>query len=260
MSVRRILICHFDAGCEAAGDLRSVGYRVDEVRVDDLKSVHVGDHDVYIFTFKQEDQLSSLLKMTEKLKAAQLQTPMILVSIQKPPIEFFEHQKKKFKADAYVTLAGRSSAEILDFVENMIGLPEPMMPNDPEFRGMDSKDQNQYESKVRELEDELQQLRQEASSLDRALETQRNFYKPKLKALFEGQKLQVQSETEQLKFKLSEIEARLLEREARVKELEQSQANYDQKLKRAEASHRKAQESLRSFYQRKLSDGKKSKS
>jgi chromosome segregation ATPase len=259
MSTRRILICDFDSGGELAGDLRCVGYSVDEVKVDDLRSVHVGDHDLYVFTFRQEAQLPSLLKMTEKLKAAQLKTPMVLVSIEKAPTDFLKHSETKYRADAYLEMKENSSAEILDLAENFLGLSEVQLSNPYASRKTNDEDAKLYQAKVQELEGELNQLRQEASSLDKALETQRNFYKPKLKALFEGQKLQVQSETEQLKFKLSEVEAKLLEREARIKELEQSQANQDQKLKRIESSHRKAQESLRSFYQRKLAENQKTR-
>jgi chromosome segregation ATPase len=96
----------------------------------------------------------------------------------------------------------------------------------------------ELEKRIESLE---QDRNQDKESIDKALEAQRNFYKPKLKALLEDQKIQVQTETEKLKFDLSEVQAKLMDREMKLRKLEVQVQE-----------HEKSQAKLREFYMQKL--------
>lgn len=255
----RVLFCDFDGEFEYSDAIREIGFLVDQIRPESLRSVTVGEHAVYVFGFTRLDTTSKVLKIAEKLKAAELLTPIILCCRAQAAPNFLNHQSHSYAADVYIA-SEQSTSPLLDALEELLGLP-PLAANQVNLSNGQSEQNNEeletYRQKVRELESELSELKEEASSLDKALEAQRNFYKPKLKAALEGQKLQVQSETERLKVRLSEIEAKLLEREARIKELEQSKRNESKKIQALSQSHKKAQESLRSFYQQKIRDMKK---
>lgn len=252
----RVLFCDFDGEFEMADALSEVGYLVDQIRPESLRSVTVGEHAVYLFAFGKPETTAKVLKITEKLKLAELLTPILLFCRGVASPEFLNHQSQRLAAEAYIANSN-SEAELLDRLEELLGLPR--LPNlDWGYSNKDfEKEAESYRQRIALLESELLQLRESASSLDKALEAQRNYYKPKLKAMLEGQKLQVQSEIERLRVNLSEVEAKLLDREARIKELEQAQQNQQRKLQVLSASHKKAQDSLRSFYQKKLRDQKK---
>lgn len=235
--------------------LSSLGYAVDQIRPDGLRGVTVGEHSVYIFSFEKPENTAKILKICDKLKSAELLTPIVLMARGNTRPEFLNHKSSEHAADAYIVNCS-SEAKLLDVLDDLVGLPSSPLIGKPIFAQDDSAELNRkiekYESRVSELEEQLETHKGQATSIDKALEAQRNYYQPKLKAMLEGEKLRVQTETEQLKCKLSEVEAKLLEREAKIKELEQAQGNQDGKLKQVQESHQKAQESLRSFYQQKI--------
>lgn len=257
----RILFCDYDGDFEYADVLSSLSYVVDQIRPESLRAVNVGDHALYLFSFESREKTHEVLEVCEKLKAAELYTPIVLLCRSEPAPEFLEHQRKShLKADAYLAHL-RSEAQILDCLDEFLGIPKPFFLRHPvEPKAEETKTEvlkkdeavEVLQKQVASLEAELLQVREEAVALDKALEAQRNFYKPKLKAMLEGQKLKVQSETESLKVRVAEVEAKLLDREARIKELEQSRKNYKKELRALNESHQRAQEKLRDFYQSKI--------
>lgn len=251
----RLLFCDYDGEFLYADVLSSLGYAVDQIRPDGLRGVTVGEHSVYIFSFEKPENTAKILKICDKLKSAELLTPIVLMARGNTRPEFLNHKSSEHAADAYIVNCS-SEAKLLDVLDDLVGLPSSPLIGKPIFAQDDSAELNRkiekYESRVSELEEQLETHKGQATSIDKALEAQRNYYQPKLKAMLEGEKLRVQTETEQLKCKLSEVEAKLLEREAKIKELEQAQGNQDGKLKQVQESHQKAQESLRSFYQQKI--------
>ncbi|PIR21757.1 MAG: hypothetical protein COV44_11535 [Deltaproteobacteria bacterium CG11_big_fil_rev_8_21_14_0_20_45_16] len=252
----RLLFCDYDGEFRFADVLSRLGFLVDQIRPEGLRSISVGEHSLYIFSFEESKNSQKALKTCEKLKSAQFLTPIVLVNRNKPTPDFINHKHEEKRADAYVFNC-ESESPLLDVVDGILGTPLPpeMKLSTGSFRSPDpeflEKIKN-YEDQVSSLNKELEDLRQASSVMDKALEAQRNFYKPKLKALLDGQKVQLQTETERLKFKLSEIEAKLLDREARIKELEQVKNNNERKIDKIVASHQKAQQNLRVFYQEKI--------
>lgn len=252
----RILFCDFDGEFECADDLTRLGYLVDQIRPDDLRSVAVGDHCLYVFSFGKIETTPEVLRICRKLKSARLPTPIALLSrAEDVSEEFTEHRSSSHAADDYVH--GASLLEnLLDCLDRFTKSPFPLS-----LRGSsqvapriqnEEDDHRDYEAEINQLQKELTELRESSQQMDKVLEAQRNFYKPKLKALLEGQKMQSNSEVDQLLVKLSEVEAKLLEREARVHELEQFKKKQKDKVQRLLSSHQKAQQSLRHFYQEKL--------
>jgi len=253
-----ILFCDFDGDFKFAATLSKIGYSVDQIRPDSLRQVSVGDHKAYIFAFESENSMKKAMKTTEKLKAAELKTPIILLNYGKPDAEFIHHQSSPYRADAYV--ANVTETRILDVLDSYVGCPVPpalksslqLLAEDKELR----QNAESLRKQVDELEGELQIARSKpgvsSESLDKALEAQRNYYKPKLQALLKGQKIQIQTETERLKVALSEVEAKLLDREMRIKELEGIKEKTRIKIEELTNSHEKAQQKLREFYQNKL--------
>jgi len=250
----RVLFCDYDGDFEFADVLTQLGFVVDQIRPEGLRGVTVGEHSVYIFSFEKQENIKKALSTCEKLKSAELFTPIIMMSRGSTPSEFMNHQESSKAADAYVSNS-TSPGRLLDSLDEIIGAPFPYRLKVSSVQVSDAKEQEEiqeYTKKISQLEKEMEELREAASSYDKALEAQRQYYTPKLKALLEGQKLKVQSETERLKVRLSEVEAKLLEREARIKELEQLKRNQKKKMQSLVESHQKAQQSLRSFYQNKI--------
>lgn len=254
----RILFCDFDGEFELAEDLTRLGYLVDQIRPDGLRSVAVGDHCLYVFSFGKIETTPEVLRICRKLKSARLPTPIALLSrADTVSEEFTEHRSSSHAADDYIH--GASLLEgLLDCIDRFTKSPFPLS-----LRGSsqvapsiqkaeEDHDGRDYEEEIKQLQKELTELRESSQQMDKVLEAQRNFYKPKLKALLEGQKMQSNSEVDQLLVKLSEVEAKLLEREARVHELEQFKKKQKDKVQRLLSSHQKAQQSLRHFYQEKL--------
>ncbi|TVQ79753.1 MAG: hypothetical protein EA369_04140 [Bradymonadales bacterium] len=249
MDSSRILFCDYDGEFEFADKLTRVGYLVDQIRPEALRSVTVGEHAVFILSFVEEESCKKALRVCEKLKEAELNTPLVLVYRSGQDPSFLNHQSEKKAADAYL-LNPVSEAPLLDSLAERIGLP-PARFLAKEKKILIERDE-ESEEKIKALEEELHRLRGEATSLDKALEAQRNFYKPRLKALLEGQKAEKQTEAEKMQVRLSELEAKLMDREARLKELEQSRKSSQMKIEKLMAAHQQAQASLRQFYQNKI--------
>jgi len=250
VDLARILFCDYDGEFEYSDVLSRLGYLVDQIRPDSLRAVTVGEHQLYLLSFGELESCKKALRVCEKLKQAELQTPIMLVYRSGSDPSFLNHQSSPQAADAYI-LNPSSEAAILDAIEDQIGLPPLRFVRDPSQLESEQKLQS-YEQKIQALEAEMLELKGAATSLDKALEAQRNFYKPRLKALLEGQKSEGQTETEKLRIRLSEVEAKLLDREAKCKELEQNRATSEMKIEKIMSSHQKAQESLRQFYQEKI--------
>jgi hypothetical protein len=249
VELQRVLFCDYDGEFQYADSLSQVGYLVDQIRPDALRSIMVGEHLAYILSFESDDSCKKALRVCEKLKMAELKTPIFLVYRSGQDPNFLNHRGSEHSADGYL-LNPQSESPLLDVLADRVGLT-PL----PFFGASDSEIKAKiadYELKIEELEKELLSLKGAATSLDKALEAQRNFYKPRLKALLEGQKAGSQTESEQLRVRLSEVEAKLLEREAKLKELEQSKKSNEMKIQKILESHQKAQQSLRQFYQEKI--------
>lgn len=240
----RILFVDYDGDFKAAQTLSSVGFVVDQIRPDALRQVGIGDHDVFVFSFGEEKNLKSALDTCEKLKSADLKTPIVLICEGSGGPEFLNHQKSENPAEAYISKTNSMSA-ILDALDRLVGVPIP-----PSLRSViHSPDEEEhiqrYLNKIRELKQTINDLQSTADNKDKALEAQRNYFKPKLKAILEGQKIQIQTETETLKYELSEMEARLIDRNSKLKELEKKAGALEEK-------HKAAQQTQRDFYQQKI--------
>jgi len=247
----RILFCDYDGEFQFSEELSRVGYAIDQIRPDALRQVGVGDHQLFLFSFESKDSLSKVLKTCEKLKFAELSTPIALLARQPMGPDFLNHQKAKYAADAYISNPA-TEAGILDILDPLIGCPiPPHLKSARLYSSDDPEDQRALESlkqQIAKLEEELQQAKgmsQEAREKEEAL-------KPKLKALLEGQKLQFQTESERLRVQLSEVEAKLLDREAKIKELEATQERVKKQFSDIVSQHEKAQQTLRDFYMNKL--------
>ncbi len=231
----RILFCDYDGDFAFAEDLSRVGFIVDQIRPDALRQVGIGDHQVFVFSFGEAETLPKVLKTAEKLKFAELKTPMVLVARASMGPDFLNHQKSKFPADAYISNP-LSEAVVLDALDELIGCPIPShLKSARLFTNVESEEDRMIQGlkeKVQALEAQLK------GQSDQAAQQERDALKPKLKALLEGQKLQFQTEAERLKVALSEIEAKLLDREAKIKDMS--------------SQHEKAQATLREFYMNKL--------
>lgn len=237
----RILFCDYDGDFEFAENLSRVGFAVDQIRPDALRQVAIGDHQLFLFSFGVFDSLSKVLKTCEKLKFAELTTPIALLARQSVGPDFLNHQKTRYAANVYISNP-LSEGMVLDALEPLIGCPVPAhLKGSRLFTNMESEEERMISS----LREKIQSLEEEVLSLqgksDEVLKQERDALKPKLKALLEGQKLQFQTEAERIKVALSEVEAKLLDREAKIKELEA-----------AHSQHEKAQATLREFYMTKL--------
>jgi len=237
----RVLFCDYDGEFEFAETLSRVGYLVDQIRSDALRQVGVGDHQLFLFTFGNPDSLPKVLKTCEKLKFAELSTPIVLLARAPMGPEFLNHQKTRYAADAYISNPS-SEAILLDNLDLVVGCPIP-----PQLKG--PRLFEDLKSQIQELEAELEVLRGKS---EQAIKQERDALKPKLKALLEGQKLQFQTESERLQVQLSEVEAKLIDRESKIKELETAQDRHKKKLEDVIAQHDKAQQTLRDFYMAKL--------
>jgi len=241
VSLPRLLFCDYDGEFEQAAVLSKLGFLVDQIRPDGLRSVAVGEHSAYLFVFEKLESKEEVRKICKKLKSAGLVTPIVVVGLTKG------FGESDFADADYVIVDPTSESELLDTLDDMVGCPSP------NFLRFDTSSSEMGSEKIKSLEDEVEKWKKSAENMNKALEAQRNFYKPKLKALLEGQKLDKHdSELEMLKVKLSEVEAKLLDREARIKELEQMKQMHKAKLEKLVDSHHKAQQSLRSFYQEKI--------
>ncbi len=246
--VPRLLVCDFEAQFTFCDVLSRVGYLVDQILPDALKHVTVGDHDLYLFAFQTDASMQKALKIVEKLKTAELSTPIFLLNFSPPSPEFLNHQKSPGAANAYLA-APRSENVILDMLDRLVGSPVPSsLKGRLQFLAQDEEQKEymqKHKDRIGELEQKVRELEEaKFDSLDKALEAQRSLFKPKLDALMKGKELQHQTETEQLKFALSEMEAKLLDRESKLKKFEEG----------SEEKHAddKALQALREFYQAKL--------
>lgn len=248
----RILFCDYDGDFEFASQLSQVGFAIDQIRPDALRQVAVGDHQVFLFSFGQPDSLMKVLKTCEKLKYAELSTPLLLLARTPMGPEFLNHQKSKFAANSYVSNP-TSEAMLLDALDALVGCPMPPHLKSARMFSSDSSQVEQLAEKLKdrvtELEAEILRLKDKLSESDQPRE---DSWRPKLKALLEGQKLQFQTESERLQVQLSEVEAKLLDREMRIKDLEVLTEKAKKKLEETASQHEKAQETLRSFYMTKL--------
>lgn len=244
----RILFCDYDGEYLFADILSQLGYAVDQIRPEALRQVTVGDHNLYIFSFQGDAEMKKALSTCEKLKKASLPTPILLINHSPATPDFLNHKMSQNRADAYVVSPSSENA-VLDALDSLVGCPVPSALKGSLHFLRDEQDTrdalSRYQHRVAELEKKIEELEQTShmskESMDKALEAQRNFYKPKLKALLEDQKIQVQTETERLKFELSEVQAKLLDRETKLRSFEaQSQ------------DHEKSQAKLREFYMNKV--------
>lgn len=244
----RILFCDYDGEFKFGDVLSRLGYAIDQIRPDALRQVTVGDHQVYVFAFVNNDNMQKALRTCEKLKQANLPTPILMLNHAAATPEYLNHKVSANPADGYVANP-TSEYHVLDALDLLVGCPVPVaLKGSLHFVREEQEIRNaleNYKQQVTELERKIGELEavrnQDKESMDKALEAQRNFYKPKLKALLEDQKIQVQSETERLKFELSEVQAKLLDREMKVRKLE---------VDAQEAEKSKAK--LREFYMTKL--------
>jgi hypothetical protein len=249
----RVLLCDFDGAFQFAEELASVGFLVDQIRPDALRQVAVGDHDLFLFSFETTDGLHRALKTCEKLKVAQLTTPIALWARKQIGPEFLNHQQSNLPADLYIH-APRSVSDWLDQLCELLDCPLPAHLKSNSFfleGDIDAEKMIQeYRSHIAQLEEEISKLRAQTSGGQSAEE--KADLRPRLKALLEGQKLQFQTESEKIKIQLSEMEAQLLDREAKTHELESLVAQLYKKMDEISDSHEKAQSTLRAFYMKKL--------
>ncbi len=249
----RILLCDFDGAFQFAEELASVGFLVDQIRPDALRQVAVGDHDLFLFSFETLDGLNRALKTCDKLKAAQLSTPIGLLARAQLGPDFLNHQQSSSPADLYVH-APRSVSVLLDELSEILGCPlPPHFKSNSFFLEGDVESENlieEYRAHIAQLEEEVRNLRRR--NLDEPHSEDKEDLRPRLKALLEGQKLQFQTESEKIKIQLSEMEAQLLDREAKTHELESLVAQLYKKMDEISESHEKAQNTLRAFYMQKL--------
>ncbi len=248
----RILFCDYDGDFEFASQLSQIGFAIDQIRPDSLRQVAVGDHQVFLFSFGQAESLTKVLKTCEKLKYAELSTPLLLLARSAMGPEFLNHQKTKLAANAYVSNPA-SEGQLLDALDSLVGCPLP-----PHLKGAKffSSDHSEAEQTVEKLKNQVAELEQQIAELKektaKADEPREDSWRPKLKALLEGQKLQFQTESERLQVQLSEVEAKLLDREMRIKDLESLTEKAKKKLDEVSSQHEKAQDTLRGFYMTKL--------
>ena len=247
LEIKPVLFCDFEGAFPYCETLSQLGYQVDQILPESLKHVSVGDHLVYVFAFADEENMESAFKISEKLKRAQLKTPIMLLYLSGATPTFLNHQSmSKNPADAYVADPATESV-VLDAIDSLVGTPIP-----PGMKGVltqfeENEEQRQvmdlYRRKIHDLETKLKETEgvQSGINIDKALEAQRKLSKTKLDQLLKGQKLQLQTETERLQVQLSELQAKLMDREARVKELERDREN-----------HEKALQKLREFYLHKI--------
>lgn len=248
----RVLFCDYDGDFHFADELSALGYLVDQIRPNSLRTVALGEHGVYVFSFENKETTSQVLKVCSKLKSANLITPIIILAHVDASPDFMNHQHNANAANAYL-IKPTSIAALMDELDSYIDPPalnaslyqiqKSEAANKKEVEELHRAKQG-LEAKLQVMENELETMRQNMTEAD-AL-------KPKLEALLEGQKLKVQTETERLKVQLSEIEAKLMEREARITELERFKQNTEQKVERLNKSHQIAQQKLRQFYQDKI--------
>lgn len=242
-----ILYCDYENEFPYSETLSRIGFLVDHVRADALRHVTVGDHRVYIFSFKTKPNMQEALATCERLKAAGLPTAIVLICLFQPGPEFLNHESSHYHADAYVANPS-SVTPILDVLDSLVGCPIPSSMKGSLQLLQDEKQLRahleDYRRKVKELEERLEKAEGSKNS-DLSL-------RPKLHALLKGQKLQFQSETERLKFQLSELEAQLLDREAKIKDLESVRNQEREKIEALVVNHEKAQKALREFYQAKI--------
>ena len=249
----RILLCDFDGDFLFADELTRLGFLIDQIRPDALRQVAVGDHDLFLFSFETLNELTRVLKTCEKLKFAELETPIVLWSRKLMGPEFLNHQQSQYPANLYIN-SPDSLAAFLDELARIVEFPIPAhLKTSNFFVEGDIESEalvEEYRAQIIRLEEEIQQLREKVA--DGEEKSGRESLKPRLKALLEGQKLQFQTESEKIKVQLSEVEAQLLDREAKTQELELTLAQLHKKLDEAQQSHEKAQKTLRAFYLQKL--------
>ena len=244
----RLLFCDYDGSFELADRLSLSGYLIDQIRPDGLRGVTVGDHSVYIFVFQKSANGQAVQRICEKLKAAELLTPIIAVNrgAEKgdelaAPIEF-----------ANFTLVGDSpESELRKIIKNQLRiLPPETVGDSTDVFVLDPQIENDLMGRVQQLEAALKSLSDENEKLKQV--TPAEDFRPKLQAMLEGEKKKAQTETERLQCRLAEIEAKLLGREARLKDLESQQAQFKDRATQMKDSFQKAQASLREFYMTKI--------
>jgi hypothetical protein len=251
----RILFCDYDGDFAFADMLSRVGYVVDQIRPEALRQVAIGEHQVYVFSFELLDSLSKALKTCEKLKFAELSTPIVLLARQSLGPDFLNHKTTRYAANLYISHPSSDGA-LLDAMDSVVRCPLPPSTKTSRVFGQDDGASDKMvmslKAQIAKLESQLSELRGDREKTSREIEEQRDALKPKLKALLEGQKLQFQTESERLKVQLSEVEAKLLDREAKIKDLELQSERITQKIEEITSQHEKAQKTLREFYMSKL--------
>jgi len=252
-SPTRLLFCDFDGAFQFSDELTRIGFLVDQIRPEALRQVAVGDHDLFLFSFETSAALPKVLKTSEKLKYAELATPIALWARKPMGPEFLNHQAVEHHANLYIH-APSSISHLLDALSALVVIPVPPHLKSSSFflEGDIQSDKivEEYRAQIVRLEQEIERLRKQIH--DSSSEGAGESLRPRLKALLEGQKLQFQTESEKIKVQLSEVEARLLDREARNHELELSLTQLQAKLSEATQSHEKAQKTMRAFYLQKL--------
>jgi hypothetical protein len=104
----RILFCDYDGHFLFADTLSRVGFAVDQIRPDALRQVGVGDHEVFLFSFGLPDSLPKVLKTCEKLKFAELKTPIALLARELMGPDFLNHLEIHHSSIASIFQSGMS--------------------------------------------------------------------------------------------------------------------------------------------------------
>lgn len=254
MEQARLLFCDYDGDFELAKKLSRSGYLIDQIRPDGLRSVAVGDHIAFVFHFAKPESTSSVLKTCEKLKAAELSTPIILVCREKSNSDFLNHRQAPHHADFYF-LGDEVLKDLASVLTEQLGaVPASDVPDENTERTeiLSKTEKVSLKDRLVKLEQDLESALKESEKLKRELKAHRDSVKPKLKALLEGEKKKAQTETERLKVRLSEIEAKLLDREARLQELQRQQDQADERFTKLKESYQKNQQLLKEDYAKKI--------
>ncbi len=253
MERSRILFCDYDGNFELADRLSLSGYLVDQIRPDGLRGVAVGDHAVYFFVFQSESNCPAVLRICEKLKSAELLTPIVVVKEGDPIADFENHAKCNFRADFYLQ-GGSLETQVFKVLQDKLHLhAQDFTDSTTQALVLNPRIENDLLERIKQLEEALYKSEQEIERLKQK-SPQGEDLRPKLEEMLQGEKKKAQTETERLKVRLSEIEAKLLDREARLKEVDRQRENIKRKALEMKESFEKAQSSLRDFYMKKIKE------
>jgi len=246
----RLLFCDYDGSFELADRLSLSGYLIDQIRPDGLRGVTVGDHSVYIFVYEKKSNGKAVQKICEKLKGAELLTPIIVVN---RGGEKNDNATTRIDFADFNLVGNSPEADLKKILRDQLQiLPPDMISEQTEVFALDPQIENDLMSRVKQLEASLKSLSDENEKLKAKKDVPAEDLRPKLQAMLEGEKKKAQTETERLQFRLAEIEAKLLDREARLRDLESQQAHIKNRAYQMKDSFQKAQTSLREFYMSKI--------